>query len=105
MIEYYEKIKDFIDYFIESVLVYEVHHAYMYYCKNEEYLNYKKYEEYKLYRDRPLEIEADKFMEEYMLKYNGNYGQQIAKLLKIMRSCPNGENKQSLICDIIKRFT
>lgn len=99
-----EKLDDFIDYFIESIIVHEIHHAYMYYCRKEEYLNYKADEEYKLYCDRPLELKADNFMEQYMVKYNGNDGEQIAKLSKIMRSYPGGENKQSLIDDIIKTF-
>ena len=95
------KMNVFIDYFIECVIVHEIHHAYMYYYETVEYDKCKKDEKYNLYCDRPLEIQADNFMKQYMCKYKENNGVKIAELLRIMRSIPNGEEKYNLIDDII----
>lgn len=97
-----EVMNIFLDYFIEGVIVHEIHHAYMYYYELPTYNKYKKHEDNQLYSKRPLEIQADEFMKQYMSKYNDCNGEKIAELLIKMRTYPNGQIKQDLIKNIVK---
>ena len=75
-----KKRENFIKYFIEATLSHEIHHAYMYLCKNKEYLKLKDLE--MDYAKDILELEADTFMINYMKKYYGEIGLKVAQVSK-----------------------
>ncbi|CEN21472.1 hypothetical protein [Paraclostridium sordellii] len=97
-----DKQERFVKYFLEAVLVHEIHHAYMYFFEKDEYFRIKRLEFQ--YKEDPLEIEADNFMLKYMDKYHNKSGEKIAEISKTYRSEPSGDTRTEKIKNLIKEY-
>lgn len=97
-----ENRSQFICYFVEAVLVHEIHHAYMYFHETEKYRELKLLEIPDI--AHPLEIEADKFMINYMQRYFGEAGIKVAQISKSYRSLPAGERRTDEVNRLAKEY-
>ncbi|EOU1472355.1 hypothetical protein VOH97_002624 [Clostridium perfringens] len=94
----------FLKLFIESMLVHELHHVYLYKFQKELYEKFKHEDEDVLYSCKRIEIQADEFMISYMEKYYQNKGKYVAQFLKVLRDTPGGERKFNELDRLIEQY-